>query len=409
MTTTIFAGARVFDGQNAPVDEAFDVVVADGEIKDVVAAMTARAGDADIVDCRGKTLMPGLIDAHVHIYAATMRVDQFMIKPPTYFAYFATRFLRGALDRGFTTVRDVGGADIGAASALQEGLVRGSRLYYGGRMLSQTGGHGDFRSADLDAGACACGRTTHLSVIADGVDAVRAAVREELRRGAHHIKIMGSGGVMSPNDPLTRTQYSEEEIRVAVEEATRHGSYVTAHCHPAEAIRRCVEFGVRCIEHGTLIDKPTAEFVAGKGAYVVPTMAVQFALLDDGPRYGLTDVSLQKLKQIIDFALTGMETMRDAGVKMGLGTDLLGEHHVRQSTEFELRARVLKPVEILRSACAVNAEILGETGKLGCVRPGAYADLLVINGDPTKDISVLARPECMPVVMKAGAFHRRVA
>jgi imidazolonepropionase-like amidohydrolase len=409
MSKVVFAGARVFDGDNAPVDALFDVVVADGSVQEIVDAGKAKGGDK--VSCAGRTLMPGLIDAHVHVYVSSMRTD-ILKRPSTFHAYYASSFLKGCLERGFTAVRDVGGADVGLALALREGLIQGPRLFYGGRMISQTGGHADGRSPDEDGYAlCACHAAptdvNFFAVVADGADAVRSAVREELRRGAHHIKLMGSGGIMSPSDPVDRCQFSEAEISAAVEECARHGAYVAAHCHPAEAIRRCVALGVRSIEHGTLIDDATAELVADKGAFVVPTMATLFALSQDGEKFGMTATSRAKLESVAGGALRGLEIMHAAGVKMGLGTDLLAQLSSRQSMEFALRARVLPPLAVLRSACAVNAELLGEVGKLGCVKAGAHADLLLIDGDPLKDIAILEDRERMPIVMQAGAFVRR--
>jgi imidazolonepropionase-like amidohydrolase len=240
------------------------------------------------------------------------------------------------------------------------------------------------------------------------VDAVRKAVREELRRGASHIKIMGSGGVASPTDPLDKCQYSDEEISAAVEEAVRMGKYVAAHCHPAEAVRRCVRLGVRSIEHATLIDAPTAAYVAEKGAFAVPTMATIFGLLDEGAALGLPPASVEKLMRVGDHALESLDIMQKAGVKMGLGTDLLGALHVRQSSEFDLRARVLPSIDVLRSACSVNAELVEASGTLGCIQEGALADLLVVEGDPTKDVRVLADPaRSLAVIMSQGRIHKR--
>ncbi len=239
---------------------------------------------------------------------------------------------------------------------------------------------------------------------------MRRAVREELRRGASHIKIMGSGGVASPTDPLDRCQYSDDEIRAAVDEAERAGSYIAAHCHPAEAVRRAAAFGVRSIEHATLIDRETAEFVAERGSFAVPTMATLFALLEEGEALGLPAVSVAKLRKIGDSALKGLDIMKHAGVKMGFGTDLLGQQHVRQSTEFTLRAQALPAIDILRSACSVNAELMGQTGKFGCIRKNAAADLLVVDGNPLDDISLLAGDrKGIAMIMKDGQFHKRTA
>ncbi len=369
--------------------------------------------EEEAVDCGGRVLMPGLIDAHVHVYAAGLNLGRVVQSPMSYLAHFAAQFLHSSLDRGFTTVRDVGGADVGIASAIRDGLLdRVPRLFYGGRVLSQTGGHGDFRPGDhaLDAGhycGCSC-HCDQFAVIADGADAVRKAAREELRRGAAHIKIMGSGGVASPTDPLDRCQYSDEEIRAAVEEADRAGSYVAAHCHPKEAVRRAAALGVKSIEHATLIDPETAEFVAEKGSFAVPTMATIAALVEEGGKLGLPAASMEKLKRVGDRGLASLEIMKEAGVRMGFGTDLLGSLHVRQSTEFTLRAQVLPAIDVLRSACSVNAELLGQAGMLGSIRAGAAADLLVVDGNPLEDISILATGgDRLSVIMSEGRFHKR--
>jgi imidazolonepropionase-like amidohydrolase len=402
----LFRNARIFDGDSAVLREGFDVLVADGLIHRIAHAEPPPP-QIDAVDCAGRVLMPGLIDAHVHVYAAGLNFTRIAQSPFSYLAHFAARFLRASLDRGFTTLRDVGGADVGLASALKDGLLDAApRLFYGGRAISQTGGHGDFRPGDH---GCGCHLDT-LTVIADGVDAVRRAVREELRRGASHIKLMASGGIASPTDALERCQYSDEEIRAAVDEAVRAGSYVAAHCHPAEAVRRAVALGVRSIEHATLIDRETADFMAGRGAFAVPTMATLAALAEEGEQLGLPAASVEKLRRIGGRALGGLEIMHRAGVKMGLGTDLLGAQHVRQTTEFTLRAQVLPAIDILRSACAVNAELLGQSGRLGTIREGAAADLLVVDGNPLADISLLARNgDGLLAIMKDGRFHKCAA
>lgn len=405
----LFRNARIFDGNSETLLEGLDVLVAGGLIRRI-SPRPPQTDDpanetATIVDCAGRVLMPGLIDAHVHVYAAGLNFTRVAQSPFSYLAHYAARFMRASLDRGFTTLRDVGGADVGLASALKEGLLDGApRLFYGGRAISQTGGHGDFRPGDY---GCACHLDT-LTVIADGVEAVRRAVREELRRGASHIKLMASGGIASPADPLERCQYSDDEIRAAVDEAARAGTYIATHCHPAEAVRRSVTLGVRSIEHATLIDRETAELVAERGAFAVPTMATLAALAEEGEQLGLPAVSLEKLRRIGDRALGGLEIMKRVGVKMGLGTDLLGAQHVRQATEFTLRAQVLPLIDILRSACVVNAELLGQSGRLGVIREGAVADLLVVDGNPLEDISVLAgNGERLLVIMQDGRFHKR--
>lgn len=411
MTAFLFRNANIFDGWSEELREGCDVLVEGGVIREISEQPLKPGKDYDIIDCKGRVLMPGLIDTHVHVYAASINLPRVIRHPTTYTAHFATHFLRASLDRGFTTLRDVGGGDVGLANALRDGLVEGPRLFYGGRIISQTGGHGDMRMGDSDlppGGFCACTSHTDIfSVIADGVDAVRWAAREELRRGASHIKVMASGGISSPTDPLECNQYSDEEISAVVDEATRVGKYVAAHCHPTIAIRRSVELGVRTIEHASIIDDETAEFMVERGAFAVPTLAIMFGLLDDGEKLGLSKVNMDKLRLITDYLVSGLETMKRAGVKMGFGTDLVGEMHKRQADEFKLRARVLPAIDILRSACAINAEILGQEGKLGCVKEGAFADLLLVNQNPLADVTVLGGTgEQLAVIMKDGAIYK---
>jgi imidazolonepropionase-like amidohydrolase len=389
MSGTIFENANLFDGISPDLRNGIFVRVAGDEIQEV-SDRPIKADGVQRIDCSGKTLMPGLIDNHVHIYIESLHIN--LPEPPiTYRAQYAHNFLRHILSCGFTAVRDVAGGDHGMAMALRDRFLVGPRFYYGGLCLTQTGGHGDMRATSQPTNYLSCGAERNfLAIHADGVDDCIKAAREELRKGASHIKIMGSGGVMSPNDPLERCQYSEAEIRAIVDECTRRGAYVCAHCHPAEAIYRCVEFGVRSIEHGTMIDEKTAAFVATKDAYVVPTISTLFALLEDGPRLGIPEVSRQKLLKVHDYAIKGLEIMKRAGVKMGFGTDLLGDQHTRQGTEFTLRNQALTPFDILHSATAVNAEILQMKGKLGIVKEGALADLLVVDGNPLADINLLA-------------------
>ena len=390
------AGVRR-EGSSVLVDGERIAEVSDGEI---------RAPSARVVDCAGRTLMPGLIDAHVHAVITTMNLAAMTQAPPTLVAFEAGRVLEGMLRRGFTTVRDAGGADYGLAEAVERGLVAGPRIFYSGRVLSQTGGHGDFRSRGEPPPACACHiHTTGFAHVADGVDAVRKAAREELRRGAFQVKIMASGGVASPSDPIWNLQYSEDEMRAIVEEAAGWRTYAMAHAYTPEAIRRAVDAGVRSIEHGNLIDRPTAGHMAEAGAFLVPTLVTYFAIDELGRKLGFPAVSQAKVKDVLDAGLASLEIAREAGVRIGFGTDLLGETHDQQSREFAIRARALPPLEILRSATLVNAELLGRPGELGVVAPGALADLLLVDGNPLADVAPLADPERhLRAVVKAGAL-----
>ena len=410
MSAILFTHAALFDGLGPELVPGSQVLVADGTIQDVSQGALKPPADCEIVDLGGRTLMPGLIDAHVHIWATDLDIVKLVTRRTEYLAAFAYRSLRAMLDRGFTTVRDAGGTDVAYVQALADGLAAGPRLLHSGRMLTQTGGHGDFRRPGEFSCACEVrdGGGSRFVHVVDSPDEVRKAVREELRQGAHQIKIMGSGGVASPSDPIDRLQFSDAEIRAAVEEATRHGAYVMAHCHPAEAIRRCAELGVRSIEHASLIDQDAADAVAAHGAFVVPTLATIWALLEDGAKLGLPPASQDKLKQVSGGVLQGLQVMRRSNLKVGFGTDLLGSQQDRQGSEFALRAQVFSPVEILRQATSLNAELLRMDERIGRVAPGFVADLIAVDGDPLADIACLGQGGAnVPVILQGGRFHKR--
>ncbi len=383
------------------------VLVEDDRIVGVEAGGIDAEG-ARRIDVGGRTLMPGLIDAHVHVAITTMNLAAMEQRPVTLVSQEARLILERMLMRGFTTVRDAGGADWGLTEAVERGLIQGPRLFHSGRVLSQTGGHGDFRSRVDTPSVCACGaHTSAFSHVVDGVASVRRAAREELRRGATQVKIMASGGVASPTDPIANLQYSPDEMRAAVEEAEGWGTYAMAHAYTPGAITRAVRAGVRTIEHGNLIDVPTADLMAERGAFLVPTLVTYFKIDELGRRLGFPEVSQRKVKDVLDAGLASLTLARTAGLPMGFGTDLLGETHDYQSEEFTIRAKVLSPAEVIRSATRVNAAILGREGELGVVAPGAIADLLVVDGDPLSDLSVLADPESrIAMILKGGVVVR---
>jgi imidazolonepropionase-like amidohydrolase len=399
MTQLLFTNARIFDGTSADCAEGMSVRIADGRIQEISAGSLAAA-DARVIDVGGRTLMPGLIDAHVHAFASDVAVQRVEALGEAYRTAHAVRMLSYALQCGFTTVRDIGGGNYSLYRALADGLVAGPRYLYAGKILSMTGGHGDMRQIEERPRyetACACGTSplaNAFAVLADGVDACLRATREELRQGAHCIKIMGSGGVASPTDPIWMNQYREDEIRAIVGECTERRTYVSAHCHPASAVRRCVEFGVRSIEHGTLIDDGTARFVAERGAFIVPTMAVCFALVEMGRELGFPAQSQEKVEIVVKQALSGMDAMRRAGVKVCYGTDLMGRTYTQQCREFTLRREVFTPLELLRQATSTPAQMMMMEGQIGCVAPG----------DPLKDISLLAADgRKLRLIVRAGA------
>ena len=403
--TIVFEGCRVFDGVSAAPREDATVVVENGRIKEVADGAVRAPADATRVACGGRTLMPGLIDAHFHALLVDLNIPSIEDMPPSLLYQHARHSLEGALRRGFTTVRDAGGADLGLAMAVERGLIAGPRILFAGRGLSQTGGHGDMRSQTrFEPCGCAAYHGP-ITQVADGVDAVRQAAREELRKGAHQIKMMVSGGVLSPADPLWMDQYSDEEIRVGVEEAATRRTYVMAHAHTASAVRRCAALGVRSIEHGTQIDAEAAEAAAAAGAFVVPTLVTLFAMIESGAEFGLPKIYADKLQGLGDDGLRSLEICRAAGLPIGFGTDLLGQLQDRQSQEFLIRSEVLAPVDVLRSATSVNAELIQRPGELGTIAPGAVADILVVDGDPLGDLGLLQEQgRHIPVIVKEGRF-----
>ena len=403
--TIVFEGCRVFDGVSAEPRENATVVVEEGRIKEVADGAVRVSADVERVACGGRTLMPGLIDAHFHALLVDLNIPALDDMPASLLYQHARHNLEGALRRGFTTVRDAGGADLGLALAVERGLIAGPRVLFAGRGLSQTGGHGDMRKQTRFEPCGCAGYHGPLTQVADGVDAVRQVVREELRKGAHQIKMMVSGGVLSPTDPIWMDQYSDEEIRVGVEEAATRRTYVMAHAHTASAVRRCAELGVRSIEHGTLIDAEAAEAAAAAGAFVVPTLVTLFAMIESGDQFGLPKIFAEKLQGLGEDGLRSLDICRTAGVPMGFGTDLVGPLHDRQSQEFLIRGQVLAPVEVLRSATSINAALIQRSGELGTIAPGAVADILVVDGDPSGDLGLLQEQgRHIPVIMKDGRF-----
>ena len=403
--------AHILDVEAGTIGGEQSILIDGASIAEIDGAVSASADR--VIDLRGRTVMPGLIDAHVHVTITSMDLSAMGRKAPTLVAHEAGRIMEDMLRRGFTTVRDAGGADWGLAQAVERGLIRGPRLFYSGRVLSQTGGHGDFRvqaGQGLEAPLCACAIATDgFAHVADGVAAVRKAAREELRHGATQLKLMASGGVASPRDPIWNVQYSIEEMQAIVEEAAGWRTYAMAHAYTPEAVSRAVRAGVRTIEHGNLIDRGTAELMAEHDAFLVPTLVTYFAIDEMGRSLGFPEVSLRKLQDVLRAGLGSLEIARDCGVEMGFGTDLLGETHDQQNREFAIRAEVLPPLEIIRSATTVNARILGRSSEIGTVSPGARADLLVVNGNPLEDIALLAEPETgIDMVISGGeVVHER--
>ncbi len=376
----------------------------------IVAVDESRpAGGAERIDLAGRTLLPGLIDAHFHVTLTDTNPANLRVVPTTLMTARAGQLLKGALAWGFTTVRDMGGAVWGLRSAVAEGALAGPRLYIAGRALSQTGGHGDLRRRTEGESFCSCSSALgFMSVVADGKAGVQVAAREQLRQGVDHLKVFVSGGVVSPTDPLASAQYTDEELEAIVHEAASWGTYVAAHAYTAAAITRAANAGVRAIEHGNLLDAAAAALLAARGAYLVPTLVTYEVMRREAPRARLPSFSVAKLETVLEAGLASVALALAAGVKLGFGTDLLGEFHAYQAEEFAIRSRIQAPRAVLKSATAVNAEILGQSGRLGTIAPGALADLIAVDGNPLDDVNLLQdQGRHLAVIMKGGAFFKR--
>lgn len=410
MKSIVFHNCQLLDPRRGELADGVGIYVEDGVIREVSPTPIRVPADVSI-DVRGRTVMPGLIDLHAHVTASTWNIAAQSRLPNAFGVLKSVPILRGMLQRGFTSVRDACGADFALSQAVEQGLVEGPRLFVSGRALSQTGGHGDFRPrGDFPEEPDLCGcvfRFGNPTRIVDGVDAVRKAVRQELQMGAHQIKIMASGGVASPTDPIDALGFSVGEIRAITEEASARGSYVMAHAYTPQAIVRAVENGVRTIEHGNLVDRPAAEAMRKHGAYAVPTLVVYRALQVEGPQNGLPPSAIEKGRRVLEAGLESLQLWKDVGVPIGFGTDLLGESHRLQCDEFRLRAEVLSPAEIIASATTTAADILKMGGKLGVIAEGAIADLLVVDGNPLRDLGCLeGQGEHLELIMKDGKFFK---
>jgi imidazolonepropionase-like amidohydrolase len=404
---TLFTNARIVDGTKAERADPVSVLVEGGTIREVGKAVASAKAKA--IDLKGRTLMPGLIDAHVHVVAGVADLGLNARLPDSLVTARSFVIMREMLARGFTTVRDVGGADFGLKQATEEGHFPTPRLVISGKALSQTGGHADFRGRYDDRAAVTDRhRLGALGRICDGEGEVRRAAREEIKGGADFIKIMANGGCASPTDPIHFLGFSVGELEAIVEEARMAGTYVSAHVYTDDAIRRCVEAGVHSLEHCNLIQAGTAKLAASKGAVAVPTLVTYDKLVSDGPKLGFPPDSIAKVDVVRSAGMESLAIMKQAGLTMAYGSDLLGDMHKYQSEEFVIRGRVLPAHEVIASATFIAAKLLKLEGRIGTIAPGAHADLIVVDGDPLKDLALLTRQgRHMPLIMKGGALVKR--
>jgi len=407
MTRYLFRNVELLDPSKDRLLGGSEVLVDGGVIREVSERAMASAG-ATVIDGGGRTLMPGLIDCHVHVYLSEVNIRNLENIPLTLMTARAAVMMRAMLDRGFTTVRDTGGADWGIKAAVDGGLLSGPRLYISGRAIGPTGGHSDPRRRTDGEPSCRCCNAMAFTLaLADGPDEVRRATREQMRQGADQIKIMMSGGVASPYDPLDSLQYSPGEVAAAVEEAGAFGRYVCAHAYTPQAIERAMRGGVRTIEHGNLIDEPAARLMAEKGAFLVANLVTYQVMKERAAQFGMTADMLAKNDVVLEHGYRSLEICKRAGVPVAYGSDLLGQLQDEQSREFLIRGEVMKPLEVIQSATTIAARLLRQEGKLGVIAPGAFADLLLVDGNPLDDLKLFQDQGAhLAAIMKGGVFHK---
>lgn len=399
MTAVLLNDVTLLDCTGADPRPNTAVLVEDGAVSRIGASGSIAAPDgALIVDCARRTLMPGLTDAHVHFgLTAAGQFDP----PESHVSYVmkVAENIRMALEEGFTTVRDAGGLDPAFAVAVEAGQIAGPRLLPSGSFLSITGGHGDQRHRWTDDAPASIPGLIAATEIVDGADAVRRAARAQIRRGATQVKLMVSGGIMSPNDPIDSLQFSVDEIRAAVEEANAFGTYVMAHCHTSGAMKNALAAGVRSLEHASVLDEETARMAAAQDAFVVPTLVIPEILARSD---AIPEFSRQKLDRVRGETARSIAVARAANVHVGSGSDLLGPRQRRRASELVEKARHMGPMEAIVSATRTNAELFRMADRIGTVETGKDADLILVDGDPLADIGVLVGGGSIPLVLQRG-------
>jgi imidazolonepropionase-like amidohydrolase len=415
---TILLNGTLIDGTGAAAVPQSSIVVEGDTIQQIEAAETrgdtqamldGQSQSSDhVIDCSGLFVLPGLIDAHVHVGAVTYNIEaQHHLYPLSLIAIRMGQRLERMLNCGYTTVRDAGGADAGFKIALDDGDVVGPRLLVSGRPLSQTGGHGDHRTlAELSPITTAPFGMS--SVIVDGVAAAAQAAREEIRRGADWIKVFASGGAISPTDRLTSAQFSVAELTAICQAAASAGVSVMAHALTPDSIQQCATAGVRTIEHGNMLDRGTAKVMHDAGMYLVPTMLAYQYSYENADRFGRSALIKAKLKQGGELSKQALEIACEENLKIGLGSDLLGESLELMGQEIALQATVQGSIEAIKSATLVNAELLGLSDKIGSLAAGKIADLIVVDRDPVAEPGVLGDKEHVRLVMQSGEIRRNL-
>jgi imidazolonepropionase-like amidohydrolase len=415
---TLFQNVRIFDGKSTTLSAPSNVLVRGNTIARIsTSPITVDTNDnVRVIAANGRVLMPGLIDAHWHAFMAATPMQTLISSSPSYLHLLAAREAEATLMRGFTTVRDCGGPVFGLKRAIDDGTMIGPRIYPSGAFISQTSGHGDFRfHFELPrrmGGPLSYSEKEGIAAIADSPDEVRLRTREQLRQGASQIKLMAGGGVASPHNPIESIQFTEEEIRAAVEAALNWGTYVTVHAYTPAAIQRAVNAGVKCIEHGQLIDEPTAKLLADKGIW----WSLQPFIYDQARLAVLDPVSQKKVLEIWTGTENAYNLAKKYKIKTAFGTDILfdAEAANRQGTYLTRLLRWYTSAEALKMATADNGELMAlcgyinpYPGKLGVVEEGALADLLLVDGDPLENIKLVEDPgKNFLVIMKDGKTYK---
>lgn len=403
---TVIKNGNVFDTATLSFTGVSDVVIEDSRIIDVLNGYT---GDADIViDAKDSYVLPGLIDAHVHFRLATLNFRALTAYSEVEFGIHMARLAANTVQRGFTSVRDLGGDVSGLMNAIKSGGTTGPRIVRAGLMLTQTGGHGDADASEREVPDCACQmRHTAFGIVADGADAVRKAARHLLRDGSDFLKVHVSGGVASPSDPIDSVQYTHDELRAAVVEAEHRHTYVAAHAYIPEAIQLALNAGIHTIEHGNLIDAETASMMTEKKAVLVPTLVTYEAMDQFGQQHNFPRSNLEKNKRVLEAGLKSLELAAHAGVTMGFGTDLIGETQTMQNHELVIRSEVQPARDVLASMWQVNPRLLRMEGMIGVIAPGAYGDLVISRINPLEDIVGFAQHETSITHVVQGGLIRR--
>ena len=415
---TLFESVRIFDGKSTALSAPSNVLVR-GNIIERISANPINLDTNDnvrVIAANGRVLMPGLIDAHWHAFMAAVPLQVLITSSPSYLHLLAARQAEATLLRGFTTVRDCGGPVFGLKRAIDEGTMIGPRIYPSGAFISQTSGHGDFRFLfelpRRTGGPLSHSEVEGVAAIADSPDEVRLRAREQLRQGASQIKLMAGGGVNSPYNPIESVQYTEPEIRAAVEAANNWGTYVTVHAYTPPAIRQAVAAGVKCIEHGHLIDEPTAKLLADKGIW----WSLQPLTYDAEVFARMSPVSQKKALQVWAGTENAYRLAKKYNIKTAFGTDILFDPQAadRQGAYLAKMVRWYTPAEALKMATADNGELMALSGlvnpypgKLGVVEEGALADLLLVDGNPLENIKLVEDPgKTFLVIMKDGTIYK---